>query len=131
MSIKGDDYKILVVDSSLIVIERLNSLLKELKCVSVVSTAYTYEEAIDSMNTNEFDVVLFDTKLRSRSGFELLTFIKENHSATKTIMLTNQVSTFYRNKGEKMGTDHFIDKSSEFEKVAQIINNYSTAFEMN
>jgi DNA-binding NarL/FixJ family response regulator len=126
-----NNYRILVVDSSLIIIERLYQLLKEMTCIGCVSKAYNYTEALEKMSIEDFDIVLLDSQLPGKNGFELLSFIKEHYPKTKTIMLTNQSSEFYRNKGAKIGADHFIDKSDEFERVAQIINEYSVGYQMN
>lgn len=131
MNTPNNNYRILVVDSSLIVAERLNALLKDLECVQMVSRAYSYKQALELLAKENYEVVLLDSQLPDRSGFDLLAFIKKQYPETKTIMLTNQSSGLYRNKGLQMGTDHFIDKSSEFESVAQIINNYAVGYQMN
>lgn len=131
MKLQNSDYKILIVDSSLMIVDRLYGLLEELGSFNTVSKAYTYADALEKLSANKYDLVLLDTQLQGKSGFELLSFIKSNFPTTKTIMLTNQTSDFYRDKGERIGTDHFIDKSSEFEKVIEIIKDYSVGYQMN
>ncbi len=131
MSTIHANYKILVVDSSMIVAERINQMLTELECIEKVFKAFNYSQALDILSKQNFDIVLLDTQLPGKNGFELLSFIKRSYPETKTIILTNQSGNFYRSKGEKIGSDHFIDKSSEFEKILQIINSYSEGFQMN
>lgn len=131
MKLHNSSYNVLIVDSSLMIVDRLCGLLTELGNINTVSKAYTYGEALDKLADNKFDLVLLDTQLHGKSGFELLSFIKSNFPETKTIMLTNQTSDFYRDKGQRIGTDHFIDKSSEFEKVVEIIKDYSVGYQMN
>ncbi|MFT3909172.1 MAG: response regulator [Ferruginibacter sp.] len=131
MKSQNNDYKILIVDSSLMIVEKLCGLLTELGSFNTVSKAYSYAEALEKLSANEFDLVLLDTQLQGKSGFELLSFIKNNFPETKTIMFTNQTSAFYKDKSERIGTDHFIDKSSEFEKVVEIIKDYSVGYQMN
>ena len=131
MTVPITDYKILVVDSSALVVERLNGLLKEMNCIDCVTAANTYGEALEKLSADKCDFVLLDTRLPGKNGFELLSYIKRNYPDIKTIMLTNQTSDFYRNKGQKIGADHFIDKSSEFDKVTEIIKNYSLGYQMN
>lgn len=131
MSTPNASYRILVVDSSMIVVDRIQRMLKELECIENVFKAYNYDEALDIMSKQNFDIVLLDTQLPGNNGFELLSFIKKSYPETKTIILTNQSGNYYRHKGEKIGSDHFIDKSAEFEKIVQIINNYSVGFQMN
>ena len=102
-----------------------------MNCTNCVSTAYTYSEALEKLSAEKYDVVVLDTQLQGKNGFELLSFIKINYPELKTIMLTNQFSNFYRNKSERMGADYFIDKSSDFEKVIEIIKEYSVGYQMN
>lgn len=125
------NYKILIVDSSSMIVDRLNYLLTEMNCLNCVSAAHSYNEALDKLVHNNFDVVLLDTQIPGKSGFELLSYIKTNHPVTKTIMVTNQTSNYYRDKGQRIGTDHFIDKSGEFEKLVEIIKEYSVGYQMN
>ncbi len=125
------NYNVLVVDSSVIVVERIRQLLSELSCVHQVQQAYNYDEAATLMTRQGFDIVLLDTQLTDKNGFELLSLIKRSYPETKTIILTNQSGNYYRTKVQKIGFDHFIDKSEEFEKIVQIINNYSVGFQMN
>lgn len=123
--------KILIVDNSLMIVQRLNVLLTEINCVNNISTAYTFEEARDKLSKNTFDVVLLDTQLPDKNGFELLSFIKQNYPGTKTVLITNQASEVYRNLGKSMGADQFIDKSGEFEKLGEIIKEYAFGYEVN
>lgn len=121
----------LIVDSSLMIVDRLCGMLSELEVPGQFSKAYSYDAAMEKLSSGFFDLVLMDTQLQGKSGFELLTFIKRNFPCTKTILLTNQTGDFYREKGEEIGTDHFMDKSAEFEKAAEIIRNYSYGIQMN
>lgn len=123
--------KILIVDSSLLVVERLFGLLQEICEDHVITKTYNFAEALQKLKNEKYDIVVLDTQLPDKNGFELLLFIKQNFPGTKTIMLTNQSSDFYRNKCKKIGTDYFIDKSDEFEKIVGIIKDYSVGYEMN
>ncbi len=128
MKLQNNSYKILIVDSSLMIVQRLNSMLTETECSNCVSSANSYSEALEKLSADKYDIVLLDTQLQGKNGFELLSFIKTNYPETKTIMVTNQTSDFYRSKGQRIGVDHFVDKSSEFEKVIEIIKEYSVGY---
>ena len=129
MTSSKSNYKILIVDSSPIVVNRLDRLLREVNCYNCVSTALSYNDALTKLSEDQFDAVLLDTHLHERNGFELLSYIKTNYPKTRTIMLTNQTDPLYRDKGESMGADHFIDKSGDFEKVIGILNEYSLEYQ--
>lgn len=121
---KKKDLKVLIVDHALLVVSRVSEIISELDCVASVSVATTYEEAVKKIALLQPDIVLLDIYLKDKSGLELLEFIKRNHPAIKAIMLTNQSSDNYKNLCEKIGSDHFIDKSSEFENITGIIESY-------
>ncbi len=117
--------KVLVVDDSLIVVQRVVEILKELDFINFVSKANNYTEAIALLALHEYDVAMLDISMPGKNGIELLSFIKENYPALKTMMLTNQSDEHYRNLCDKIGTDQFVDKTSEFEKIPQIMNTFA------
>src|SRR6187455_1466283 len=112
---------VLIVDDSEIIIDRIYSILGELDCVKKINKAVNFTEAEGLLAKNKFDVALLDINLPGKNGIELLAFIKEKYPAIKTIMLTNHSNEYYRNLCEKIGTNYFIDKSSEFEMIPQLI----------
>ncbi len=118
------DLKVLIVDNAELVVQRVSEIISELDCVADVAVASTYEEATRKILLLQPDIVLLDIYLKEKSGLELLDYIKKNHPCIKAIMLTNQSSDNYKNLCEKIGSDHFIDKSSEFESITGIIESY-------
>ena len=116
--------KVLIVDDALLVVTRVSDIINELDCVSDVYMAFTYQDAINKVASANPDVVLLDIHLRDKSGIELLDFIKRNHPRVKTVMLTNQSSDNYKTICEKIGSDHFVDKSSEFESITGILKSF-------
>ena len=115
--------KVLIVDDSNIIVERLSAIIAELVCVGPVLISNTYSEAVNLINIELPDVILLDIQLPDKSGIELLSFVKSNHPAIKTIIVTNRASDYYKSLCEEMGSDSFIDKSTEFEKIPEIIDN--------
>lgn len=113
--------KILVVDASAIVLERVKALLRELDGIETIATATGFSGAVEILANDPQDVVLLELTLHDKSGFELLAYIKNNYPNTKTIILSNLSGEFYRNKCKELGADFFIDKSSEFEKITKVI----------
>jgi DNA-binding NarL/FixJ family response regulator len=117
-------YKLLIVDDSVIIVDRLLSLLTELDCISYIGKAHSYIEAEEQLQKTAFDIVLLDINLPDKNGIELLSHVKDAYPEIKTVMLTNQSNEHYRNLCEKMGSDHFVDKTSDFEKIPEIIHNF-------
>lgn len=123
---KINNPKVLIVDDALLVLERLSEIIKELAGVKEVAVATGYDEAVEKLVSFKPNIALLDIHLPIKNGIELLKFVKKNHPAVKVIMLTNQTSDNYKTLCKKLGADHFVDKSSEFENIAGIIESYSS-----
>ncbi len=117
-------FNILLVDDSQLVVQRLFEILNELDCVNSLKEANSYYQAVAVLDNTSIDIVMMDIHLPGKNGIELLKYIKENYPAIITVMLTNQVSTSYQSLCKAMGCDHYIDKSSEFEKIAGLLESY-------
>jgi DNA-binding NarL/FixJ family response regulator len=112
---------ILVVDDSAVWIKRLTHILKELKNVGDIAYAASYQEAIEKIQVSKPDIVLLDISLPDRNGIDLIKIFREAFPEIVLVMVTNYADEFYRNLSKKLGADHFIDKSNEFEQIAAII----------
>lgn len=117
-------YKILIVDDSTLVVDRLFEILHEMECVDKLFSAHSYTEAVNEIKHEPPHFVLLDIQLPGKNGIELLSFIKQNYPGIVTLMLTNLVSDYYKDLCNNIGANYFIDKSSEFEKIPGIIENY-------
>ena len=113
--------KVLIVDDSNIVVERLSVIIAEMSCVGPVLTSNTFNQAVDIINVELPDAILVDIQLPGKNGIELLAYIKSSYPQIKTIVVTNKASDYYKDLCEQMGADSFIDKSTEFEKIPEII----------
>ena len=117
---------VLIVDDAQLVIQRIVELLKELPCVDRIIGAGSFSQALQQLKTNVPDLVLMDIQLPGQSGIELLMHVKKYYPAVKAVMLTNKADLHYKAICEKEGCDYFIDKSSEFEKIPNIIEVYAS-----
>ena len=113
---------VLVVEDSLLIIERILGLLSESSNIKMIIHAANYSESIKMINEIRADIVLLDLNLPDKSGIELLKEIKNNHPQMKVIVLTNHASDNYREICTYMGADYFFDKSSDFDKITETIN---------
>ena len=113
--------KVFVADDSPIVRERLISLLTELPNVEVVGETGVALEAIDSIRRLKPTAVVLDISMPGGGGMSVLETIKKDDEAPLVIMLTNFSNEPYRRRCLQLGADYFFDKSSEFEKVIQVL----------
>jgi len=89
-----------------------------------IAIADNYSEAMHEIDTHQPGVILLDINLPDNKGIALLRRIKEYHPDLKVIVLTNKSGENYRSLCEQIGSDHFIDKSKDFENITSIIKSY-------
>lgn len=113
--------QVFIVDDSPIVRDRLGRLLAEVEGVSVVGQADIAFEAIQGIRRLRPDFVVLDISMPGGSGMYVLETIKRERPAPVIIMLTNFDHDQYRRKCLQLGADHFFDKTTEFEKVLDVL----------
>ena len=113
--------RVLIVDDSEQVRERLISLLSEHPKIRIVGQAGNGKEAMDAVNDQMPDTVILDIRLPGKSGIQLLKEIKAAHPEITVIMLTNYDFEQYRKQCTQFGADHFFNKTLEFEKVVNVL----------
>jgi DNA-binding NarL/FixJ family response regulator len=114
-------HPVFIVDDSPIVRDRLAMLLSELPNVEVVGEADIAFEAIDSIHKLRPSVVVLDISMPGGSGMEVLETTKQDRPEVIVIMLTNFAHDHYRQKCLQLGADYFFDKSTEFERVTEVL----------
>lgn len=122
MNMINTHLKILIVDDTSIVLERLFEMIVVLESVHAVFKSNSYNQTVELIKKQAPDVILLDLQLPGKNGIELLKYVKKHHPAVKTVIVTNSASDFYRELCQSLGADYFIDKSTEFEKIPQIID---------
>ena len=115
---------ILLVDDNKGFSQRLSTLLNEMDCVSEVSTAGNYDEAIRSIDHTTYDIVLMDINMPGKSGMILLRKVKEMGVDSEVVMLSNYAGAAYRQECIRLGASHFLDKTTDIEKVPLIIHSF-------
>lgn len=113
--------RVVLVDDSDIVRERLRAMLGEVAGIEIVGESRDSVEAIDSIRKLNPDAVVLDIRLPNGSGIDVLQRVKEDNPSTTVIMLTNYPYPQYRRKCLEAGADFFLDKSTEFDKLPEIL----------
>ncbi len=113
--------KVLLVDSSLLVIQRLEEMLSEMNNVRTIHKALSYEEAKKMMNTDSFSLVVLDSGLRT-GAIKLLKKIKKNTSPAYVIVLSNHYDDYILRECKTHGADFIFDKYHEFGKISGVID---------
>lgn len=117
--------QILLVDDSTIVRERLKAMLFEVPKVETISQAKDQVEATELLQKLNPEVVVMDIQMPGGNGIDLLHQIKKGQRPPLVIVLTNLSYPQYRKKCMDAGADFFFDKSTEFDKIAQVLKQLS------
>lgn len=113
--------RILIADDSLLVIERVSAMLANMSRVEVVGRAGTVPEAARAVRELKPDVMILDLEMPGGSGLDVLAGIAGDQLAPVVIVLTNHGTPQYRRKCLQSGASFFLDKSAEFDKLAEIL----------
>ena len=116
--------KVFIADDSRIVQEHLVTILDELAEVEIVGQAKTVAEAISAIVKLQPDVVILDIRMPDGSGIDVLQTIKQGEPAPAVIVLTNYPYPAYRQKCLQAGADFFLDKSTEFDQIPELIERH-------
>jgi two-component system, NarL family, response regulator DevR len=113
--------RVLLVDDSEKIRERLAAMLSENDQIRVVGQVGNARDTMDAMLRLRPDTVILDIRLPGKSGIELLKGIKARYPEAMVIMLTNFDNIQYRRQCRQLGADHFLNKTLEFEKIIDTI----------
>ena len=118
--------KIITIDDSPLIVERLQAMLSDLDSVEYLGNASNAASALVLVNEKKPDVVILDIHLEDDlpfdNGIRLLASLKRLYGHIKIIMLTNLTGEYYQNKCMSQGADYFFDKSNDFEKIPDVID---------
>ena len=116
--------KVIVVDDSNIIRSRLIRIFSADGDIDVMGL--TGDEELDYVKIYNPDLIVLDIKLNNRSGVDILRNIKTTSPGTIVAMLTNYYDQYYLNRCKELGADYFFDKSMDFEKLADLINDFKS-----
>jgi DNA-binding NarL/FixJ family response regulator len=112
--------KIVTVDDSPLIAERLKDLLGEIREVELLGNAENIPAALEFIESKKPHVVFLDINLandKPRNGIDLLNTLRKTYPVMKIIMLTNASGKRYRDICKSFGADYFFDKSEDFDKI--------------
>jgi DNA-binding NarL/FixJ family response regulator len=122
----GKKIRVFIADDSVTVRDRLTSLLGDMPAVELVGTAADAAAAISAIQQLKPDVVILDIRMPAGSGIGVLRSLQQTTEKPKFIMLTNYPFLQYRKTCLEAGASYFFDKSSEFEKIPQALEQLTT-----
>ena len=113
--------EIFIVDDAPSMRERLRELVDDLPGVFVVGDAGTPTEAIAGILATRPACVLLDYQLLGGTGVDVLRAVHSQVPGTVFVVLTNHPDSQYRRACLAAGADHFFDKSTEFDRIGDVL----------
>ena len=113
--------KILIVDDSDILRKHLSTILSDMENVNVIGESLDTDSAIKDIKKKKPDLVILDICIPGEGGIHVLEIAKEKYPGSKVIIFTDYPYPQYRTKCMEIGADYFFDKSTETEKLIDII----------
>jgi DNA-binding NarL/FixJ family response regulator len=113
--------KVLVVDESLIVRERLMEMISELEDIEIVGQEENLIQAQESIHKFKPDAIIVDPCWPGENCMELLREIKKTYSNCKVIIFTSHTLPKYKEKCLATGADFFFDKPTEFQLIPKVL----------
>jgi DNA-binding NtrC family response regulator len=113
------ELRVLVLDDERTVCERLTRMLEKTGCQVESFTDST--RALTRIAEQRFDVLVTDLKMPGPGGLEVLQFVRENHPATRVIVITGFATVETARQAMKGGAVDFIPKPFQMSQLRDLI----------
>jgi len=111
--------KVLLVEDSRVLAERLRESLDTLDNVEVVAAVADENSAVAAARANQVDVIILDLQLKEGTGFGVVQQLGE--ARPLVIVFTNYMLPEYQRLANALGVEYFLNKSLDYERLPQLI----------
>jgi DNA-binding NarL/FixJ family response regulator len=113
--------RVFLADDSVAIRNRIAGLL-EGSALEIVGEAASPQACIDGILATHPDVVVLDVQLKGGQGLDVLREVRGTDPAIAFVVFSNNASLAYRKRYLAAGAIRFLDKSAEFEQLADAIS---------
>ena len=113
--------QVFLVEDSAAIRERVAAMLAATPNAELAGHAADADGAIRGILAGSPDVVLLDISLAGGSGFDVLRAVRPQAPQIDFYVLSNVSAYPYRQLADTLGVRGFFDKSTEFERVFELI----------
>lgn len=114
--------KLLLVDDHQLFLDGLTALLSKGDNIDAIDTVNNGKEALEKLQSGQYDVALIDLRLPIMDGFELLQSLSESSCLVPIIIVSASADPSDIDLAFNMGAMSFIPKSSSGETIAHTID---------
>jgi len=120
--------RLFIADDSEILKERLVDILSEIEGVEIVGQEGDTAKVIEAVKRLNPDFIILDIRMPGGNGIVVLENLKKMEKPPKVIMFTNYPYLQYRKRCLDAGADFFFYKSTDFEKLIEVIRESAKAY---
>ena len=114
--------RVLLVEDSRVLQERLRETLAGLPGVEVADTVDCESDAVAALRRGGVDAVVLDLHLRRGTGFGVLREAARHGARPCTVIVfTNYDLPEYRQMAQSFGVRHFLDKARDYERLPAVL----------
>jgi DNA-binding NarL/FixJ family response regulator len=113
--------RIVIVDDSNLVRERLVKMLNAVSRIEIAGEAANSQDALRVIQNSKPHIVIIDIKIPGENGIEVLKKIKKANRSVIAIIITNYPFAQYKANCFENGADYFFDKSNEYGSIIETI----------
>jgi len=111
--------RVLLVEDSRVLTERLRESLDGLENVEVVGAVADESAAVSAAREHSVDVIILDLQLKEGTGFGV---VQRLGKARPTIIVfTNYMLPEYQRLARALGVEYFLNKSVDYERLPQLL----------
>jgi DNA-binding NarL/FixJ family response regulator len=117
--------RVLLVEDSKVLTERLSEAIKQIADVELVGTADTEAGAVAAVKKEAVDVIILDLHLKQGTGFGVMRALAATQLKPRIVVLTNYDLPEYKNAAIALGASHFLDKARDYGRLPEILHEIS------
>jgi two-component system, OmpR family, response regulator len=114
--------RVLLVEDSKVLTERLAEAIRQIPQVELIGTADTEATAVASAKRDSIDVIILDLHLKQGTGFGVMRALAIAQLKPRIIVLTNYDLPEYKNAAIALGATHFLDKARDYGRLPEVLH---------
>ncbi len=119
--------RVLLVEDSTVLAERLAELINPIADVELVGVVDTEAGAIAALQRDSIDVVILDLHLKQGTGFGVMRAMSRMPHKARVVVLTNYDLPEYQNAALSLGASYFLDKARDYVRLPQVMQELCAA----
>ena len=116
---------VFLVEDSPAIRARLATTIKGIEGAELVGEAGTVGDAIKGIRSTHPGAVILDLQLEDGSGLDVLKAVYPTAPAMHVAVLTNYATDQHRRACMDAGAEFFLDKSSDFPRIREIVQRWT------